>query len=314
MDSRPPSSLPSLTLASDTVSGNVGGFTVRPPDKFNFDLSDLIDDLIALAYTDSASNTPDAGSGVVLSNLAQRIASLRASIQEAKELCRSSPRQQRTTSVTPGSSTVTAAPTPQAKATPATANTTDANQSLSLFQSACDLDPVAQQQMGLDAESLPPLWTAVRVRCCNSREFKGYLCGASDGSGGDSSSSNLVLCSIPEEKIIFICGWSIENVEVLPDYPPLPATIKSRLEEIYASVVKEKAEVGGFDSVDLRRQSVLRYFGPFAANEGEDGKIVLYDGVVTILPPYLPSSCQGTNPTVLQKVQSALTQIDEVSR
>lgn len=80
--------------------------------------------------------------------------------------------------------------------------------------------------MGLDAETLPPLWTAVKVRCCNSREFRGYLCGASDGSGGSCSNSNLVLCSIPEKKIIFVCGWSVENVDVsahfssfLKDYP-----------------------------------------------------------------------------------------------
>ncbi|KAL5105324.1 hypothetical protein TcWFU_000030 [Taenia crassiceps] len=147
MDGRQPSSLSSLTLPCDTAGVGTSGLCIRPPDKFNFDLSDLIDDLIALAYTDSASNTPDAGSGVVLSNLTQRIASLRASVQEAKELCRPSARQQRTASATTASTAITAAPTPRAKATPATASAADANQSLSLFQSACDLDPVAQQRL-----------------------------------------------------------------------------------------------------------------------------------------------------------------------
>ncbi|KAL5965141.1 hypothetical protein TSMEX_007131 [Taenia solium] len=134
-------------MAGDPVGGGNSGFSVKPPDKFNFDLSDLIDDLIAFAYTDSASNTSDAGSGVVLSNLSQRIASLRASVQEAKELCRPSPRLQRTASATTTSAAITAAPTPRAKATPATASAADANQSLSLFQSACDLDPAAQQRL-----------------------------------------------------------------------------------------------------------------------------------------------------------------------
>ncbi|CDI96809.1 expressed conserved protein [Echinococcus multilocularis] len=142
MDGRQPSS-----LSSFTSGGDISSCSLRIPDKFNFDLSDLIDDLIAFAYTDSASNAPDAGSGVVLSNLAQRITSLRASVQEAKELCRPSPRGQRTASATPASATVTAAPTPRAKATSATPSATDTNQSLSLFHSACDLDPVAQQRL-----------------------------------------------------------------------------------------------------------------------------------------------------------------------
>ncbi|KAH9280244.1 hypothetical protein ECG_07446 [Echinococcus granulosus] len=141
MDGRQPS------LSSFASGGDISSCSLRIPDKFNFDLSDLIDDLIAFAYTDSASNAPDAGSGVVLSNLAQRITSLRASVQEAKELCRPSPRGQRTASATPASATVTAAPTPRAKATPATPSATDTNQSLSLFHSACDLDPVAQQHL-----------------------------------------------------------------------------------------------------------------------------------------------------------------------
>ncbi|CDI96810.1 SLC10 [Echinococcus multilocularis] len=167
--------------------------------------------------------------------------------------------------------------------------------------------------ISLDAGNLPPLWAALKVRCCNSREFRGYFCGASDGSGGGCDNSDLALCSIPEGKIIFVCGWSVEEVDVLADYPPLPTEVKSQLEEIYASVVKAEVELSRANSLDLRRKLVLRHFGPFAAKAEEDGKVVLYDGVVTVLPPYLPSSCQGTNAMVLQKVQNALLQIDELN-
>ena len=53
MDSRqpPPSTfLPSTSDISGAISGTSG---IRPPEKFNFDLSDLIDDLISLTYTES---------------------------------------------------------------------------------------------------------------------------------------------------------------------------------------------------------------------------------------------------------------------
>ena len=63
--------------------------------------------------------------------------------------------------------------------------------------------------MGIDTDNLPPLWTALKVNCCNSRVFSGYLCGASD-----SSEADLVLCSMPEAKIIFVSGWAIEKIEV----------------------------------------------------------------------------------------------------
>ena len=70
----------------------------------------------------------------------------------------------------------------------------------------------------------------------------------------------------------------------------------------------------GEDKVELRKQCVLRYFGPLVAKAEDDGKIVLYDGVVTLTPPYLPSSCRSANPTVLQRVRDMLMQIDEQPR
>ena len=63
--------------------------------------------------------------------------------------------------------------------------------------------------MGFDTDALLTLWTPLKVNCCNSKEFTGYLCGASDGNEAD-----LVLCSIPEMKIIFVSGWAIEKIEV----------------------------------------------------------------------------------------------------
>nr|CDS27284.1 SLC10 [Hymenolepis microstoma] len=159
----------------------------------------------------------------------------------------------------------------------------------------------------------PPLWTAVEVRCCQSKIFVGYICGASD-----SEQRTIVLCSVPEGKITFVSGWSIEKIEILSNYPPLPEEMKAKLDSIYSSAIDDEpvysTDCDRTDSLDRRRTSVLNLFGPLVARTSEDNeKIVLYDGLVTVMPPYLPSSCRSSNPTLLKRVQEMLMQIDERS-
>ncbi|KAM7541915.1 hypothetical protein Aperf_G00000005370 [Anoplocephala perfoliata] len=300
---------------------------IRSLDKLNIDLSDLIDDLVCLANSDTA-NPADAGSTVIFSNLSQRIASLRTSIQEAKELCRPTPRVPRPSSAAPSSTVSTPRATPSivTKVTPAPPVIPEVNHSLNLFQTACELDPEAQQKlftavatacvMSSDEKSVPPMWTAVQVSCCQSKVFRGYICGVSD-----SPEATVVLCSVPEGKVIFILGWAIEKMEILEDYPPLPEEMKAKLEAIYTSSVEDPPIHSGTDafqtdSLERRRKSVLSHFGPLVAKVSEDDKekIVLYDGLVTLLPPYLPSSCQSSNPSLLKRVQGMLMQIDERPR
>uniref|UniRef100_A0A5K3EK10 Mediator of RNA polymerase II transcription subunit 9 n=1 Tax=Mesocestoides corti TaxID=53468 RepID=A0A5K3EK10_MESCO len=128
MDGRPP---PLTTIGGDHPNGSGGSGNITPPETFNFDLSDLIDDLLALAYVDTASSSgPEGSSGVIMSTLAQRIVAIRAAVQEAKEVCRSGPRVLRS-----------GAPlTPRGKGS-------DNHQLLALFQSACELDPASQRNL-----------------------------------------------------------------------------------------------------------------------------------------------------------------------
>ena len=102
---------------------------------------------------------------------------------------------------------------------------------------------------------------------------------------------------------------------MISNYPPLTDEVKAKLDSIYTSVVEDmdSKEIRA-GNVELRKQSVLQHFGPLVAKAEDDGKIVLYDGVVTLLPPYLPSSCRSTNPVVLERVRDALMQIDEQPR
>ncbi|VDD79667.1 unnamed protein product [Mesocestoides corti] len=172
---------------------------------------------------------------------------------------------------------------------------------------------------GVEESNLPPLWTALKVSCCNSKEFVGYLCGATNR-----ADRRLVLCSVPSDsvqcengpKLFIVSGWSIEKIEVLDNYPPIPEETKALLDNIYSSAidrVTDKTTVQGADHIEMRRQAVLRFFGPCVAKpaDGTDGKIVLYDGVVSISPPYLPSSCHSSNQIALQRVQNLLQQVDD---
>lgn len=111
-----------------------------------------------------AINPADAGSSVLFSNLSQRITSLRSSIQEAKELCRPTPRVQRPGSAAPSSTISTPRPTTStgAKATPVPSVYPEP---FALFQSACELDPVSQQK----------LLTAVAVSCVAKRNLLAEL-------------------------------------------------------------------------------------------------------------------------------------------
>lgn len=96
--------------------------------------------------------------------------------------------------------------------------------------------------------------------------------------------------------------------------------MKSELKSIYTSVVEDaplhSSDDNRSDSLERRRKSVLNHFGPLVAKVSQDDeeKIVLYDGLVTLLPPYLPSSCQSSNPILLKRVQGMLMQIDERPR
>lgn len=63
--------------------------------------------------------------------------------------------------------------------------------------------------MSSDEKSIPPMWTAVQVNCCQSKVFRGYISGISDG-----AEVSIVLYSVPEGKITFILGWAIEKIEV----------------------------------------------------------------------------------------------------
>ncbi|VDO01821.1 unnamed protein product [Rodentolepis nana] len=207
-----------------------------------------------------------------------------------------------------------------AKATPVPSVYPDPSTPLGLFQSACELDPISQSKL-LNAVAtscvakheklIPSLWTAVKVHCCQSKVFLGYICGASDSDG-----RTIVLCSVPEGKVTFVSGWSIEKIEILSNYPPLPEEMKAKLDSVYFSSIDDEpvysTECNGTDSLDRRRQSVLSLFGPLVAKTSEeDEKIVLYDGLVTVMPPYLPSSCRSSNPTLLKRIQEMLMQIDE---
>ncbi|VUZ47939.1 unnamed protein product [Hymenolepis diminuta] len=159
---------------------------------------------------------------------------------------------------------------------------------------------------------IPPLWTPVKVHCCQSKVFSGYICGASD-----TAEPTIVLCSVPEGKVIFVSGWCIEKVEVLDNYPPLPEEMKTKLDSIYSSAIDDEpiysTDHNRIDSLDRRRKSVLRLFGPLVAKISEENEeqIVLYDGLVTLMPPYLPSSCRSSNPTLLKRVQGMLMQVDD---
>ncbi|VUZ47940.1 unnamed protein product [Hymenolepis diminuta] len=162
MDSRQP-----MSVGHDGTNSDNNNSSIRPPDKLNIDLSDLIDDLVGLANADAAINPADAGSSVLFSNLSQRITSLRSSIQEAKELCRPTPRVQRPGSAAPSSTISTPRPTTStgAKGTPVPSVHPDPSSPFGLFQSACELDPLSQQK----------LLTAVAVSCVAKRNLLAEL-------------------------------------------------------------------------------------------------------------------------------------------
>nr|CDS27285.1 expressed conserved protein [Hymenolepis microstoma] len=139
----------SISVANDgTTSANNSSY-IKPPDKLNIDLSDLIDDLLGLANADAATNLADAGSSVLFSNLSQRITSLRSSIQEAKDLCRPTTRVQRPGNTAPPSGVLTPRPLTSAgaKTTPVPSVYPDPSTPLGLFQSACELDPISQSRL-----------------------------------------------------------------------------------------------------------------------------------------------------------------------
>ena len=63
------------------------------------------------------------------------------------------------------------------------------------------------------------------------------------------------------------------------------------------------------ENVNMRKNAILQHFGSLTAKEDADGNIILYEGIVTITPPFLPSSCLSTNATALQRVKGILLEV-----